>query len=610
MPKLEYGTTLRIKTIRRLLIQHLISFGLGKKAMELGKILKPLWKEGSLPEAPSAIQNDMKNPLDLTGWSKSLQGVPVFTVTQMTDYHTKVNNTFVEKAKTIKKHFARGEQFVEEKYIDTSTIYVKQDNNIFCIKGIAAASLKKMNRWVFIVLNKINGEVVFAHCQCPAGKTGTCSHCYAVMKLLAKWVVDELRMIPEPKACTSMPCVWNVPQAREYMQKPPVSELTIKSPDSKRNATNTEGASKKGITSSLYEPRSEHNRDTRSDSLRILLDNVTNFHGKAHAPKIMNTNPQLYTQTQFGPVPFGSILSYQCALMPPDFKVYCNIKEDGNKGDQVLFSDFTDHFFKQNDNVIDNYANEIHLVEQKKLMLLQNLKEQAADAISIEKNTRDQANNPNWFKYRENRFTASLCNKLGNSGPKTERGLKTLARNIVHGCVPQQFLKVKFEYGRYHEPIAIAHYERYMKIAGFQVVVENNGLTIDQNNYVLGATPDGRVNCNGFYGILEVKCSHLYRDIYPKLVCSVAKNPCILYDSNTENIKINKDHTYYNQIQMQLAITCQTWCDFIFYTSKGLVIDRVPFDMKYWQELQKNILRFYFTYMLPQIIEKDPDKLM
>lgn len=85
-----------------------------KKAMELGKILKPLWKEGSLPEAPSAIQNDMKNPLDLTGWSKSLQGVPVFTVTQMTEYHTKVNNTFVEKSKTIKKHFARGEQFVEE----------------------------------------------------------------------------------------------------------------------------------------------------------------------------------------------------------------------------------------------------------------------------------------------------------------------------------------------------------------------------------------------------------------------------------------------------------------------------------------------------------------
>lgn len=91
------------------------------------------------------------------------------------------------------------------------------------------------------------------------------------------------------------------------------------------------------------------------------------------------------------------------------------------------------------------------------------------------KHRREQANNPKWFKYRENRFTASLCNKLGNSGPKNRKRLYNFSTKYSAGLCTTKILKVKFEYGRYHEPIAIAHYERYMEIAGFQVVVENNG---------------------------------------------------------------------------------------------------------------------------------------
>ena len=69
--------------------------------------------------------------------------------------------------------------------------------------------------------------------------------------------------------------------------------------------------------------------------------------------------------------------------------------------------------------------------------------------------------------------------------------------------------------------------------------------------------------------------------------------------------RINKEHSYYNQIQMQLALTCQTLCDFVLYTHKGLIIDRVKFDKQYWETLQEKILDFYFTYMLPQMVNID-----
>ena len=82
----------------------------------------------------------------------------------------------------------------------------------------------------------------------------------------------------------------------------------------------------------------------------------------------------------------------------------------------------------------------------------------------------------------------------------------------------------------------------------------------------------------------------------------ISKNFCLVFDEVTEKIHINKSHTYYDQIQMQLALTTQTWCDFVFYTSKGLVKDRVFHDEEHWGKLQKSILDFYFHYMLDEIV--------
>ena len=55
---------------------------------------------------------------------------------------------------------------------------------------------------------------------------------------------------------------------------------------------------------------------------------------------------------------------------------------------------------------------------------------------------------------------------------------------------------------------------------------------------------------------------------------------------------------------MQYGLTTQTWCDFVFYTSKELVIDCITYDKVYWGTLRKRVLDFYFNYMLDEIIEK------
>ena len=94
---------------------------------------------------------------------------------------------------------------------------------------------------------EVNGSVSYAYCQCPAGKVGTCSHIFAVMKLVAEWAIGKLTKIPEMKACTSKPCTWSVLQRRGTLIKSPISEILLISAASKKQKTSDENATPKGI---------------------------------------------------------------------------------------------------------------------------------------------------------------------------------------------------------------------------------------------------------------------------------------------------------------------------------------------------------------------------
>ena len=214
--------------------------------------------------------------------------------------------------------------------------------------------------------------------------------------------------------------------------------------------------------------------------------------------------------------------------------------------------------FKETKDRLSQYI--VELKDDQKFKFIHRLKVTSSEIEFIEASTREQANYPVSFKHRRYQFTASLCNKIGNTSPKTPKRLKTLVQNIVHGNE-----KIK-KIGSY-EPIAIKH-ENYLRLSSYEVVVEPCGFVIDKNNFVLGATQDGKVVVDGEFGLLEVKCSEEYKNIVSKDICFISKNPPFLY-SETSKLLINKSHTHYDQIQMQLALTTQSWCDFIFYKSRG-----------------------------------------
>ena len=154
------------------------------------------------------------------------------------------------------------------------------------------------------------------------------------MKLVAKWVIDKINKIPEPKACTSKPCAWSIPQSRERLEKSPISSLKIFSPTATKSkiytsSTNTSNttSSDKGITSSLYDARTESNRKNGKRKLQEMHDVIYSHNKNIPMLSVIDLNQQKRINTSFGTMPVGSVLSNQCGMIPPVFNIYCNLPD-------------------------------------------------------------------------------------------------------------------------------------------------------------------------------------------------------------------------------------------------------------------------------------------
>lgn len=62
--------------------------------------------------------------------------------------------------------------------------------------------------------------------------------------------------------------------------------------------------------------------------------------------------------------------------------------------------------------------------------------------------------------------------------------------------------------------------------------------------------------------------------------------------NENENIRLKFDSPWYVQIQGQLGVCQKQWCDFVFYTKKGFIVDRIYFDNSSFRELLKNLRCF------------------
>lgn len=115
---------------------------------------------------------------------------------------------------------------------------------------------------------------------------------------------------------------------------------------------------------------------------------------------------------------------------------------------------------------------------------------------------------------------------------------------------------------------------------------------------VFAATPDGKVidfGCSQPFGILEVKCPSSKAAVIPLDACADPKFFCRRVG---DQCRLKTDHEYYAQVQGQLAITGAAWCDFVVYTFKGMLIQRITFDLEFWDNISQKLKAYYFQHFL------------
>lgn len=215
------------------------------------------------------------------------------------------------------------------------------------------------------------------------------------------------------------------------------------------------------------------------------------------------------------------------------------------------------------------------------------------DCKEVEQLTRGQCRNDLWMLARKGRITASNFGTIfNNQGKKTESAVKT-----VMGYYTSP-VSDALDWGRKHEKTAMKEYSELMKRKGHKIKIDTCGLVIDERFSFIGASPDGIVSCDGEIGLVEVKCPFTHKYLKPKEAAS-KKDFCCKLDNDKLVLKTN--HSYFYQVQGQLALTGYDWCDFVIWTVNGISVERIGYDRSFWDKVCVKLVSFYRDFIVPEI---------
>ena len=168
----------------------------------------------------------------------------------------------------------------------------------------------------------------------------------------------------------------------------------------------------------------------------------------------------------------------------------------------------------------------------------------------------------------------------------------------------KSFSTAATKYGIDNEAVALQAYQKTH--AHPNLMVTSSGFIVSISDPFLGASPDGAVydpeSQEQPFGFLEIKCPFSFRNKTPEEASSMA-DFCCTFNSLTEQLQLKKSHHYFSQVQGQMGISSRPWCDFVVYTQQGISVERIPFDVTFWEQtLLPKLVRFYDCCVLPEIV--------
>ena len=121
---------------------------------------------------------------------------------------------------------------------------------------------------------------------------------------------------------------------------------------------------------------------------------------------------------------------------------------------------------------------------------------------------------------------------------------------------------------------------------------------VDTEYSYMGASPDRIVSCCCGNGILEIKCPLSCSHTKPTL----ENNDCLV--ELEENVVLNNNNKYFDQIQGQIALTGSDWGDFLVYSSHGHFLQQNEYSESRWAVLHENTRFFFMEFLADKLVSR------
>lgn len=236
--------------------------------------------------------------------------------------------------------------------------------------------------------------------------------------------------------------------------------------------------------------------------------------------------------------------------------------------------------YADNENLTPDEMN-IHIND-----FLKSLKKTEDERKSLEINTRH--NLELWKEERKKLCTASKAGRICSMRAYTSY------RSIVYEMLyrGEVFSKSLF-WGKQNEGEALKELQKHLGKK-----INKCGLFTCANAPFLGATPDGILEDGE--AIVEVKCPYGSRELTPE---EGIEKKLITFWKKSGTLEVNKNHSWYYQIQQQLYVTGKKVCIFGCWTTKGFKKQVIEYDKIFFEtQALPKLKKFYESCLLPELV--------
>lgn len=447
------------------------------------------------------------------------------------------------------KSLSRGKLYLSSGHI--SDVKEHTQGSFYFAKCSAKPSLQGKGYTVTCTLSLNSGFVVDASCMCVASAMSRCAHISGLLHLLLHEATchssDQTdAKLPGDIPCTSKPKSWGLGKKKGH---------TPKRLHEAKYGTYKEKKIDQAID---FDPRPPSLRHTPSDShINSYVKNLQAIAKKRNdgEPCMLETSLRLQYQDY-------TISDQECTNLAEKCKTLTN-------------------------NLRCGYPFE------------------CCDPIEVCK----EQGSEEWYRQRRVRITASVAHQVVHM--KSDAAITTFLKTQLWDS--KQMSVAATRYGQENEPNARQQYttDRCSIDPNYQVL--ETGFWVHPRFPELGCSPDGLVNDPSFKedergerGLLEIKCPHMLKDhnieqFESVLNGSQLRSFCL--EKRNGRIALKLGHKYYYQVQMQLGIMEMKWCDFVVWSNKSYIVDRIYYNDTFWNDIKFILVSFHHSKICPEFFE-------